>query len=102
MTPKNHLPIKKISLLLFCRFKYIAGLNGGYYSGGLQQAHSTTPLEAPLSVGSHPPPNVPPPPSVAAPPVSVTGPPGIQHALVSKSVCCVQEKKKFRSIFFVN
>lgn len=31
-----------------------AGINGGYYSGGLhtQQAHSTTPLEAPHSAGS--------------------------------------------------
>ncbi|XP_058116763.1 C-terminal-binding protein isoform X2 [Anopheles ziemanni] len=56
-----------------------AGINGGYYSGGLQQAHSTTPLEAPHSAGSHAPPSGggPPPPSVAVvPPVSaVTAPP---------------------------
>ncbi|XP_055616958.1 C-terminal-binding protein isoform X3 [Toxorhynchites rutilus septentrionalis] len=56
--------------------KLIAGINGGYYSGGLQQAHSTTPLEAPHSAGSHGPPSGPPPPSVAVPPVSaVTAPP---------------------------
>ncbi|XP_021693118.1 C-terminal-binding protein isoform X6 [Aedes aegypti] len=70
--------------------KLIAGINGGYYSsGGLQQAHSTTPLEAPHSAGSHGPPSGPPPPSVAVPPVSaVTAPPpqGIQHSMVSKSV----------------
>lgn len=59
-----------------------AGINGGYYSGGLQQAHSTTPLEAPHSAGSHGPPSGPPPPSVAVPPVSaVTAPPPQDAAL---------------------
>ncbi|EDS27144.1 conserved hypothetical protein [Culex quinquefasciatus] len=66
---------------------------GGYSEGGLQQAHSTTPLEAPHSAGSHGPPSGPPPPSVAVPPVSgVTAPPpqGIllqtpHHSMVSKS-----------------
>ncbi|XP_062702794.1 C-terminal-binding protein isoform X8 [Aedes albopictus] len=49
---------------------------GGYSDSGLQQAHSTTPLELPLSSGPHGPPSGPPPPSVAVPPVSaVTAPP---------------------------
>ena len=60
-----------------------AGINGGYYSGGLhtQQAHSTTPLEAPGSLGSAA--SAPPSQSASAPPSSA--PPGI-HGLVSKSV----------------
>lgn len=65
-----------------------AGINGGYYSGALQQAHSTTPHEVPHSAGAHPPPSGPPPPSAPPPPVSaVTAapPPGLQHGLVSKS-----------------
>lgn len=61
------------------------GINGGYYSAALQQAHSTTPHEAPHSAM---------PPSVAqsqaiALPVSAvtTAPPaGMGHGLVSKSV----------------
>lgn len=59
------------------------GLNGGYYSGGLQQAHSTTPHEAPHSAGaptSVPPPSAGPPPTVSA--ISAVQP----HGLVSKSV----------------
>ena len=63
-----------------------AGINGGYYSGGLQQAHSTTPLEAPHSAGHAPPQS-----AVTAPPpvsaVSAAPASGIQHAMVSKSVC---------------
>jgi C-terminal binding protein len=65
-----------------------AGINGGYYSGALQQAHSTTPHEVPHSAGAHAPPSGPPPSAAVPPPVSaVTAapPPGIQHALVSKS-----------------
>lgn len=65
------------------------GLNGGYYSAGLQQAHSTTPHEAPHSAGAHAPQSVPPPQAVAPPPVSAVSaapPPGIPHGLVSKSV----------------
>lgn len=64
-----------------------AGLNGGYYSGGLQQAHSTTPLEAPHSAGPHVPPSVSTPQSAVptAPPAAVP-PPTIQHALLNKSV----------------
>lgn len=67
------------------------GGGAGYTEGGLQQAHSTTPLEAPHSAGSHGPPSGPPPPSSAAQAVSaVTAPPpqGIilqQHSMVSKS-----------------
>lgn len=61
------------------------GINGGYYSAALQQAHSTTPHEAPHSAM---------PPSAAqsqaiALPVSAvtTAPPaGMGHGLVSKSV----------------
>jgi C-terminal binding protein len=50
-----------------------------------QQAHSTTPLEAPHSAGSALAASGPPSQSsTSAPPV--TAPPGIQHALVSKSV----------------
>ena len=67
----------------------LAGINGGYYSGALQQAHSTTPHEAPHSAGAHAPQTVPPPQAVSAPPVSVVAaapPPGIPHGLVSKSV----------------
>lgn len=66
-----------------------AGINGGYYSGALQQAHSTTPHEAPHSAGAHAPQSVPPPQTVQPPPVSVVAaapPPGIPHGLVSKSV----------------
>ncbi|CRL06178.1 CLUMA_CG019022, isoform A [Clunio marinus] len=68
-----------------------AGINGGYYSGGLhtQQAHSTTPLEAPHSAGSTHAASGPPqqPSAVSAPPAqsAVAPPPGIQHAMVSKS-----------------
>ncbi|XP_037026835.1 C-terminal-binding protein isoform X2 [Bradysia coprophila] len=65
-----------------------AGINGGYYSGALQQAHSTTPHEAPHSAGAHAPQSVPPPQTVQPPPVSVVAaapPPGIPHGLVSKS-----------------
>ncbi|XP_055323270.1 C-terminal-binding protein [Sitodiplosis mosellana] len=61
---------------------YTEGLNGGYYSGGLQQAHSTTPHEAPHSAGaptSVPPPSAGPPPTVSA--ISAVQP----HGLVSKS-----------------
>lgn len=59
------------------------GLNGGYYSAGLQQAHSTTPHETPAHA-----PSVPPPPAVAPPSVAVSAAqaPGIPHGLVSKSV----------------
>ncbi|XP_058467462.1 C-terminal-binding protein isoform X2 [Malaya genurostris] len=81
--------------------KLIAGINGGYYSGGLQQAHSTTPLEAPHSAGSHGPPSGPPPPSVAAPPVSaVTAPPpqGIQHSMVSKSPLSAPDPSNHHSV----
>lgn len=63
------------------------GLNGGYYSGGLQQAHSTTPHEAPHSVGAPsavPPPSAGPPPTVSA--ISAVQPQGMPHGLVSKSV----------------
>lgn len=71
---------------------FTAGINGGYYSGGLhtQQAHSTTPLEAPHSAGSTHASSGPPQQqsAVSAPPVaSAVAPPGIQHAMVSKSVC---------------
>ncbi|XP_063703344.1 C-terminal-binding protein isoform X2 [Culicoides brevitarsis] len=60
------------------------GINGGYYSGGLQQAHSTTPLEAPHSAGSHVPPSVSTP--QAVPPSSaVSAPPPLQHPLLNKS-----------------
>jgi C-terminal binding protein len=71
---------------------FTAGINGGYYSGGLhtQQAHSTTPLEAPHSAGSnHPSTGPPQPPSATSAPPAVSAvapPPGIQHGLVSKSV----------------
>ncbi|XP_055616957.1 C-terminal-binding protein isoform X2 [Toxorhynchites rutilus septentrionalis] len=81
--------------------KLIAGINGGYYSGGLQQAHSTTPLEAPHSAGSHGPPSGPPPPSVAVPPVSaVTAPPpqGIQHSMVSKSPLSAPDPSNHHSV----
>jgi hypothetical protein len=87
--------IKK-QLSFYRTLKNIAGINGGYYSGGLQQAHSTTPLEAPHSAGSHgAPPSSGGPQPTAAPPVSAvnaSAPPqhatsGIQHAMVSKSVC---------------
>lgn len=66
---------------------FLAGINGGYYSAALQQAHSTTPHEAPHSAGAHAPQTVPPPQAVAPPPVSVVAaaPPQIPH-LVSKSV----------------
>uniref|UniRef100_A0A0K8TKQ9 Putative transcription factor ctbp n=1 Tax=Tabanus bromius TaxID=304241 RepID=A0A0K8TKQ9_TABBR len=66
---------------------YTEGINGGYYSGALQQAHSTTPHEAPLSAGAHAPPTVPPSQTVTAPPVSAVPQPqvGIQLGLVSKS-----------------
>lgn len=66
----------------------LANINGSYYSG-LQQAHSTTPHEAPHSAGAHAPQTVPPPQTAAPPPVSVVAaapPPGIPHGLVSKSV----------------
>lgn len=67
---------------------YTEGINGGYYSGALQQAHSTTPHEVPHSAGPHAPPSGPPP-SASAPPavsaVAAAPPPGIQHGLVSKS-----------------
>lgn len=66
------------------------GLNGGYYSGGLQQAHSTTPHEAPHSAGaptSVPPPSAGPPPTVSA--ISAVQPQGIPHGLVSKSVSVI-------------
>lgn len=69
------------------------GLNGGYYSAGLQQAHSTTPHEAPHSVGAHAPQSVPPS-SVTAPPVSAVSaapPPGLPHGLSSKSVSSVAQ-----------
>jgi hypothetical protein len=62
-----------------------AGINGGYYSGGLHtQVHSTTPLEAPHSAGSThaSAASAPPSQSASAPPTSA---PGI-HGLVSKSV----------------
>lgn len=76
--------------LIFGFVVVAAGINGGYYSGGLQQAHSTTPHEAPHSV-AHAPPSGPPPPTTAPPPVSavreVAPPPqGVPHGLVSKSV----------------
>lgn len=74
---------------------YTEGLNGGYYSNAaLQQAHSTTPHDAPHSAGAHAPPSVPTPQSVPPPPVSAVSagvaattaaPPGIQHGIVSKS-----------------
>lgn len=70
----------------------LAGINGGYYSGALQQAHSTTPHEAPHSAGAHAPQTVPPPQTAPPPPVSVVSaapPPGIPHGLVSKSVSCL-------------
>lgn len=65
----------------------IIGLNGGYYSGGLQQAHSTTPHETPHSA-AHAPTTVPSqvgvPPPVSA--ISAVQPQGMPHGLVSKSV----------------
>lgn len=91
---------KFIFLLFICKFIFnflfffcccLAGINGGYYSGGLQQAHSTTPHEAPHSV-AHAPPSGPPPPTTAPQqPVSavreIAPPPqGVAHGLVSKSV----------------
>lgn len=84
----------KSTLLFWICFLYIGmpknlGLNGGYYSAGLQQAHSTTPHEAPHSAGAHAPQSVPPPQAVAPPPVSAVSaapPPGLPHGLVSKSV----------------
>lgn len=62
----------------------------GYSEGGLhtQQAHSTTPLEAPHSAGStHASSGPPQQQSTAAPPAAsaVAPPPGIPHAMVSKS-----------------
>lgn len=60
------------------------GINGGYYSAALQQAHSTTPHEAPHSAM---PPSVAQSQAVALPVSAVTAPPaGIGHGLVSKSV----------------
>lgn len=56
-----------------------AGVNGGYYQGGalpVQQAHSTTPHEAPHTVT----PSAAPPTPQPAPPVGPVVPP---HALVS-------------------
>lgn len=67
----------------------MTGINGGYYSGALQQAHSTTPHEVPHSAGAHAPPTVPPSQAVSAPPVSAVPQPnqvGLQLGLVSKSV----------------
>lgn len=54
-----------------------AGINGGYYTGALpvQQAHSTTPHEAPHSVAQTP---AAPTPQPAAPAVAV-----LPHTLVS-------------------
>lgn len=57
-----------------------AGVNGGYYQGGalpVQQAHSTTPHEAPHTVT----PSAAPPTPQPAPPVG--GPVVPPHALVS-------------------
>lgn len=82
----SYIKVEFYLILIFC----LAGINGGYYSGGLQQAHSTTPHEAPHSV-AHAPPSGPPPPTTAPPPVSavreIAPPPqGAPHGLVSKSV----------------
>lgn len=81
-----------------------AGINGAYYSGGLhtQQAHSTTPLEAPHSAGSatHAPSSGPPPSAVSAPPPvsAVAAPPGIQHAMVSKSPLSAPDPSNHHSV----
>lgn len=80
---------ENVFLFYFFASTNSAGINGGYYSGALQQAHSTTPHEAPHSAGAHAPQSVPPPQTVQPPPVSVVAaapPPGIPHGLVSKSV----------------
>ena len=73
----------------------MTGLNGGYYSGGLQQAHSTTPHEAPHSAGA--PSSVPPPSGGGPPPtvsaISAVQPQGIPHGLVSKSVSSEHTQK---------
>lgn len=74
------------------QYQYKTGLNGGYYTGALQQAHSTTPHDAPHSVGGAlaPPPtasNVNPSPVPTVPPVHVLPQVGLQLGLVSsKSV----------------
>lgn len=73
---------------------YETGLNGGYYAGALQQAHSTTPHDAPHSIGGiplsilgGPPTNVNPSPVPSVPPVHVLPQVGLQLGLVSsKSV----------------
>lgn len=83
-----------IMLLIYLNFS--AGINGGYYAGALpvQQAHSTTPHEAPHSAAPSHVPAVPsggggpPPQSVAAPVTPVAPPPpqGIPtHAMVIKT-----------------
>lgn len=81
------------------------GLNGGYYSGGLQQAHSTTPHEAPHSAGAHAPSTVPPPQSGPPPPVSAISavqPQGIPHGLVSKSVSANKIKIHLSNAHLIN
>lgn len=92
---RNYLKFKKISFVQNCKHqknftKMLGGLNGGYYSGGLQQAHSTTPLEAPHSAGPHVPPSVSTPQSAVPASASVAAagaqPPSIQHSMLNKSV----------------
>lgn len=73
---------------------YKTGLNGGYYAGALQQAHSTTPHDAPHSIGGVPlsvvggaAANINPSPIPTIPPVHVLPQAGLQLGLVSsKSV----------------
>ncbi|XP_011291510.1 C-terminal-binding protein isoform X1 [Musca domestica] len=67
---------------------YSEGLNGGYYTGALQQAHSTTPHDVPHSVGAAlapptTPSNVNPSPVPTVPPIHVLPQVGLQLGLVS-------------------
>ncbi|CAD7083906.1 unnamed protein product [Hermetia illucens] len=80
---------------------YTEGINGGYYSGALQQAHSTTPHEVPHSAGAHAPPTVPPSQAVSAPPVSAVPQPnqvGLQLGLVSKSPLSAPDPNNHHSV----
>lgn len=79
---------------------YKTGLNGGYYAGALQQAHSTTPHDAPHTVGGVPlsvvggaATNVNPSPVPNIPPVHVLPQVGLQLGLVSsKSVGTIHQQ----------
>lgn len=73
------------SSLFFPPHTHTQGINGGYYSAALQQAHSTTTHEAPHSAMPHVP-SVGQPQAMALPVSAVsTAPSGIGHGLVSKS-----------------